>query len=183
MSNILFGAAVVILLGTLAGAVWSVAVPDRRLWPPPCGRGSWPYVLNWAGFYAVCGINVLLLLTHWNSWIFQSPLRFVVGIPMVVLGGMLAVWGMVAIGWKNTSGLKGGFVSTGPHRFTRNPQYVGDIVLFLGVSVIANSLLLWITHLLIALVFIVAPFAEEQWLEEQYGDAYREYRQRVRRFL
>ncbi len=183
MSNILFGVAVVILLGTLAAAVWSVAVPDKRLWPPPRGRGSWPYVLNWAGFYVVCGINVLLLLMHWNSWIFESPLRFVVGIPMVVLGGLLAVWGMVAIGWKNTSGLKGGFVSTGPHRFTRNPQYVGDIVLFLGVSVIANSLLLWITHLLIALVFIVAPFAEEPWLEEQYGDAYREYRQRVRRFL
>ncbi|MCE2398718.1 MAG: isoprenylcysteine carboxylmethyltransferase family protein [Gemmatimonadetes bacterium] len=183
MSNILFGAAVVILLGTLAGAVWSAAVPDKRLWPPPCGRGSWPYVLNWAGFYAVCGINVLLLLMYWNSWIFQSPLRFVVGIPMVVLGGLLALWGMVAIGWRNTSGLKGGFVSTGPYRITRNPQYVGDIVLFLGVSVIANSLLLWITHLLIALVFIVAPFAEEPWLEEQYGDAYREYRQRVRRFL
>ena len=183
MSNILFGVAVVILLGTLAAAVWSVAIPEKRLWPPPRGRGSWPYVLNWAGFYTVCGINALLLLMYWNSWIFQSPLRFVVGIPMVVLGGLLAVWGMVAIGWKNTSGLKGGFVSTGPHRFTRNPQYVGDIVLFLGVSVIANSLLLWITHLLIALVFIVAPFAEEPWLEEQYGDAYREYRKRVRRFL
>lgn len=60
MAMILFGVAVVILLGALAGAVWSAAVPEKRLWPPP-GRRSWPYVLNWAGFYAVCGINVLLL--------------------------------------------------------------------------------------------------------------------------
>lgn len=29
MSNILFGVAVVILLGALSGAVWSVAVPGR----------------------------------------------------------------------------------------------------------------------------------------------------------
>ena len=81
MSNILFGVAVLILLGALAGAIWSVAVPDRRLWPPP-SRGSWPYLLNWLGFYIVCGINLLLLLMYWNSWIFTNPLRFLVGVPL-----------------------------------------------------------------------------------------------------
>ena len=182
MSTMLFGIAVVILLGAIAGAAWSAAVPERRLWPPP-GRSSWPYRLNWAGFWVVSGINVLLLLMYWNSWVFQSPLRFFVGVPLVVLGGLLALWGTVAAGWRNTSGLKDGFVTSGPYRFTRNPQYVGDIAFFVGVSVVANSLLLWITHLLLVLVFVVAPFAEEPWLEEQYGDAYREYRKRVRRFL
>ena len=182
MSNILFGVAVVILLGAIAGAIWSVAAPDRRLWPPP-SRGSWPYLLNWLGFYVVCGISLLLMLMYWNSWIFPSPLRLFVGVPLAVLGGVLALWGMIAAGWKNTSGLRDGFVSSGPYRFSRNPQYLGDIVLFIGMSVIANSLLVWITHLLLALVFVLAPFAEEPWLEQQYGDAYREYRKRVRRFL
>ena len=181
-TKILFGVAVAILIASLAGAVWSAAVPARRIWPPP-GRRSWQYFLTWAGFCAVCGINLLLLLVHWNSWVFQSPLRFVVGIPLALLGGMLAVWGMVTVGWKNTSGLKGGFVSDGPYRFTRNPQYVGDIVFFIGVGVIANSVFLWIAHLLLALVFVVAPLTEEPWLEEQYGNAYREYRGRVPRFL
>ena len=116
MSTILFGIAVVILIAQLAGAVWSVAVPDRRLWPPP-GGGSWQHLLTWAGFWAVIGINVLLLLMYWNSWVFQSPLRIIIGVPLVVLGGLLAVWGVVTVGWKNTSGLKGGFVSTGPYRF------------------------------------------------------------------
>ena len=159
-----------------------MVAPGKRIWPPP-HRGSWQYLLIWAGFYAVFGINVLLLLMDWNSWIFRNPLRFIAGVPLVVLGGLLALWGMVAVGWENTAGLKGGFVSTGPYRFTRNPQYVGDIVFFVGVSVIANSLLLWFTHLLLALVFVVAPLAEEPWLEERYGDAYREYRRRVPRFL
>ena len=182
MSNILFGVDVAILITSLAGAVWSAAVPGRRIWPPP-GRRSWQYFLTWASYCAVCGINLLLLLMHWNSWVFQSPLRFVVGIPLALLGGMLAVWGMVTVGWRNTSGLKGGFVSYGPYLFTRKPQYVGDIVFFIGVSVIANSVFLWIAHLLLALVFVVAPLTEESWLEEQYGDAYREYRRRVPRFL
>ena len=42
---------VVILIVVLTAAVWSVAVPGRRLWPPP-GRGSWQYLLTWVGFYA-----------------------------------------------------------------------------------------------------------------------------------
>ena len=182
MSNILFGIAVLILITLLTGAIWSAAVPDKRFWPPP-GRRSWQYFVMWTGFCAVCGVNVLLILTYWNSWVFQSPVRFIVGIPLVLVGGGLALWGVVTAGWTNSQGLKDGFVFSGPYRFTRNPQYLGDIVFFVGVSVIANSLLLWITHLLIALVFLVAPLAEEPWLEEQYGDAYREYRRRVRRFL
>ena len=182
MSIILFAIAVIVLVAMLAGTVWSAVVPDRRIWPPP-RRRSWQYSLAWAGFCAVIGINILLLFMCWNSWVFQSPLRFAVGIPMVVLGGGLALWGVVSEGVKNSLGLKEGFVSSGPYRFTRNPQYLGDIVVFVGICVIANSLLLWITHLLTAVWFLVAPLAEEPWLEEQYGEAYLDYRRRVRRFL
>ena len=46
-----------------------------------------------------------------------------------------------------------------------------------------NSMLLWIAHALLILVFVIAPMAEEPWLEEQYGEAYREYRRGVPRFL
>ena len=95
---------------------------------------------------------------------------------------LLAVWGMVTLGGMNTSGLKGGFVSSGPYRFNRNPQYLGDIILFVGVSIIANSLLLWITHALLILVFAIAPLTEERWLEDQYGQSYREYRRDIPRF-
>ena len=182
MSIILFGIAVVILIAMLAGTIWSWALPDRRIWPPP-GRRSWQYSLVWAGFCTVIAINTLLLVVCWNSWVLQSPLRFAVGIPLVVLGSGLALWGVVAEGVKNSLGLKDGFVASGPYRFTRNPQYLGDIVALVGICVIANSLLLWITHLLTALWCLITPLAEEPWLEEQYGDAYLDYRRRVRRFL
>lgn len=182
MSNILFGIAVLILIALLAGLIWSAAVPDRRIWPPP-GRRSWQYRFTWGGTCVVSGISILLLLMYWNSWVFQSPLRFVVGIPLAVGGVALGLSGVVTAGLKNSQGLKDGFVPAGPYRLTRNPQYVGNIVALVGVSVIANALLLWISNLLVILWFLVAPLAEEPWLEEQYGDAYREYRKRVRRFL
>ena len=100
----LFAIDVVILLITLAGTVWSVAYPDRRIWPPP-HRYSWQHVLSWACFFAVCGLNTALLLLDWNSWIFKSDLRFVVGIPVTLLGGFLALWGVVTLGMMNSSGL------------------------------------------------------------------------------
>ncbi len=182
MSNILFGIAVLILIALLAAVIWSAAVPAKRIWPPP-GRCSWQYRFTWGGTLAVSGISILLLLMYWNSWVFQSPLRLVVGIPLAVAGVALGLSGVVVAGLKNSQGLKDGFVPGGPYRFTRNPQYVGNLVALVGLSVIANALLLWITNLLVILWFLVAPLAEEPWLEEQYGDPYREYRKRVRRFL
>ena len=60
---------------------------------------------------------------------------------------------------------------------------MGDIVFFLGLSIIANSQLLWITHVLLALWFIIAPLSEEVWLTEQYGEEYERYRRETPRFL
>ena len=83
----------------------------------------------------------------------------------------------------STHPVRDGFTSSGPYRFTRNPQYLGDNVFFLGLSIVANSKLLWITHALLALVFIIAPLSEEVWLQEQYGEEYERYRRDTPRFL
>ena len=177
----IFAADLAIPIVLLAGVLWSIWVPDKRIWPPP-RRCSWQWVLTWACFSAVCGLNVALLFLDWNAWRFPSSLRFAAGIRVVLLGGLIAVWGVITLGWKNSAGLKDGFVLAGPYRFTRNPQYLGDVMIFVGVSLIANSSFLWVTHALLSFVFVLAPIAEERWLEQQYGQAYREYRRATPRF-
>ncbi len=92
-------------------------------------------------------------------------------------------WGVVTLGVRNISGLKDAFNTSGPYRFTRNPQYLGDLILFVGLSLIANSNHLWITHILLILVFVIKPLAEETWLEDQYGETYRSYKRDTVRFL
>ncbi|MCJ7715136.1 MAG: DUF1295 domain-containing protein, partial [Anaerolineales bacterium] len=134
-------------------------------------------------FYGVFGLNLMLIILDWNSWIFTSSLRWIVGVPLVTLGSLLLSWGIHTLGTRNTSGIRDGFVLAGPYRFTRNPQYLGDIVLFIGLSIISNSLYLWITHLLLILVFLIIPLAEETWLEDQYGESYLEYKNNTSRFL
>ena len=180
--GVLFMIDLVAVFVLLAGVVWSVVRPDRRLWPPP-GRRSWQYVVVWVCFAGACGLNACLLFLDWNSWVFAGHLRFLLGIPVALLGGLLAIWGVVTIGRTNSLGVRDGFVLSGPYRFTRNPQYLGDNVLFLGLCIIANSQLLWVTHALLALALIIKPLSEEVWLQEQYGEEYERYRRDTPRFL
>lgn len=178
----IFTADILLLFVLLTGVVWSLVSPGRRIWPPP-GEGSWQHWLTWALFYLVFMLNAFLLILDWNSWIFAGSLRFVLGIPLILLGTLLLLWGVKSLGARNTSGLQDGFVSSGSYQFTRNPQYLGDIVLFIGLSLVANSLYLWIAHVFTILVFIIAPLAEESWLAEQYGDRYFHYKRDTPRFL
>ena len=142
LANLLFTANAVILVALLIGAVWSVAFPENRIWPPP-RKHSWQHILTWACFYIVFIFNAALFVLDWNSWFLQSKIRLVLGIPLALIGGLLVSWGVATLGVRNSSGLREGFVTSGPYRFTRNPQYLGDMILFIGLSVIVNSLYLW----------------------------------------
>lgn len=165
----------------LAGAVWCIAFPSRRIYPMS-KKGAWFYAM-WLLFYFVFGSNFAFVVLDWNSGVWTSELRFFVGVPLIALGGAFVVWGIATLGTKNTSGLRDGFVARGPYRISRNPQYVGDIALFIGITVVANSQLVLVTHFLTSLLFVLAPLAEEPWLEAEYGEEYIAYRRAVPRFL
>jgi protein-S-isoprenylcysteine O-methyltransferase Ste14 len=180
--EMIFVVDLVVLFVMITGALWSVAIPGKRTWPPP-SKGTWQYYLAWGSFCLVIGLNLLLLVLDWNTWVMDTPLRFIVGVPLVMIGSLLVTWGIRTLGVSGTSGLVDTFVKDGPYRFTRHPQYLGDIVLYIGLSIVANSLYLWITHILLIINFIITPISEEDWLLEEYGDSYRDYLEGTSRFL
>lgn len=75
-------------------------------------------------------------------------------------------------------------VLRGPYRFTRNPMYLGMTLLYAGVALLFD--LPW-ALLLLPLVLVVirtqVVAREERYLEARFGDEYRAYRARVRRWL
>ena len=75
-------------------------------------------------------------------------------------------------------------VETGPYRFTRNPMYVSMVLLGLGVSLLTNSWWMVVSALgaALALNFLVIA-KEERYLGAMFGDAYRNYTARVRRWI
>jgi protein-S-isoprenylcysteine O-methyltransferase Ste14 len=72
----------------------------------------------------------------------------------------------------------------GPYKLTRNPMYLGFAVLYLGVCFVANAFwpLIFLPEA-IALAYLFAIRLEEAYLAREFGDAYREYRARVRRWI
>ena len=75
-------------------------------------------------------------------------------------------------------------VITGMYRLTRNPMYVGMATILLGIAVVSGSL----SPFLVPLVFIPVLNSrvirhEEAMLEERFGDEYRDYMRKVRRWL
>src|SRR6476620_1246812 len=75
-------------------------------------------------------------------------------------------------------------VESGPYRFTRNPIYLGMFLVLTGLAIAFDNLWLLVMLLPFALVIRYGVVArEEAYLERTFGDVYRDYRSRVRRWL
>ncbi|HEU4644803.1 MAG TPA: isoprenylcysteine carboxylmethyltransferase family protein [Burkholderiales bacterium] len=75
-------------------------------------------------------------------------------------------------------------VTTGIHGWSRNPIYVGMFLLYAGIGMAARSP--WVLALALPLVILLryrVVAREETYLERRFGDAFREYKARVRRWL
>ena len=72
----------------------------------------------------------------------------------------------------------------GPFRFTRNPLYLSMTLFYVGLTLVVNAL--WPLVLLPGVLIVVQRGVierEERYLERTFGDAYRAYAARVRRWL
>jgi len=75
-------------------------------------------------------------------------------------------------------------VSEGPFRFSRHPMYLGFAGVMLGLAVLAGTLIPMLIVFLMVWLFrsrFIIP--EEKHMEEQFGDEYVRYRERVRRWF
>jgi len=75
-------------------------------------------------------------------------------------------------------------VTTGIHGWSRNPIYLGMFLVYCGIGIAVRSPSILILTLLLAIVIRHGVVArEEAYLERLFGDTYRDYKARVRRWL
>jgi protein-S-isoprenylcysteine O-methyltransferase Ste14 len=77
-------------------------------------------------------------------------------------------------------------IMAGPYAYLRNPLYVGNILLYVGVALASNALSPWFP--LVAVVVFGVQYAvivslEEEFLEKEFGTGYLEYKKNVPRFV
>lgn len=118
----------------------------------------------------------------------QDELLARIGWALIGLSALLTAWSLVRLLAARTRVIPRRppalLVEHGPYRLSRHPMYLGLAILSLGVCLLWNALwpvlLLPIAVLVLDRTIIVA---EERYLEQRFGDQYRRYRERVRRWL
>jgi protein-S-isoprenylcysteine O-methyltransferase Ste14 len=117
-----------------------------------------------------------------------NGLAFAVGLIFVAIGLTLGILSIRRFRLAGTSVVPGepstALVVEGPYRFTRNPIYIGFVLLYFGLAIILTSV--WVLVLLIPVLIVLQRGVverEEGYLERQFGDAYRKYQARVPRWL
>jgi protein-S-isoprenylcysteine O-methyltransferase Ste14 len=168
-----------LFLGFSAFALWWL----RREYK---GHGK----LTWIGSI----IHVLIFVVHamftgtlvTGADAIHPPGRLLwLGIPLMVIGLGITIYAMDLFHkfsrWmgSDTPGLQ----MKGLYRFSRNPQFVGYGLAILGYILAWWTPLAWIGLLSYAGLVYAVTLIEEEHLTRIYGDSYREYCQRVPRYL
>jgi protein-S-isoprenylcysteine O-methyltransferase Ste14 len=124
------------------------------------------------------------------------PLPFLPATALAVwLGAIVFVLALALFAWAVATMTRAGsnvptsrptttIIDSGPYRFTRNPIYLAMVLGLIGLAIAFNTLWLLLTLVPFAVVIRYGVVArEEAYLERKFGDVYRHYRARVRRWL
>ena len=148
----------------------------RLLLPPPVYLG--------VAIALAVGLQLLSPL----DWLKDMPFRIVAGAACCVLAAAIALWAMLRFRaadthvepHKPTTAL----VVGGPYRFSRNPIYLGFLLLVLGLALIfANPWGLLILPLLWAALRYLVIRVEEAFLIGRFGRSYLDYQASVHRWI
>jgi len=161
----------------------SVMRGDFHFFPPP-SKESWQHKAFLALFRLF--LYPLIVLT---VFVFEPPShnrllwQYVIGGFLIAIGFGMAIRITLQMGWRNAFGEKRGLMTSGWFARSRNPIYVFTWLGLIGWALIANSHLVTVLLAAWALMYLFAPIFEEPWLKQEYGDAYTQYKQKVRRFI
>jgi protein-S-isoprenylcysteine O-methyltransferase Ste14 len=148
-------------------------------------RIPWPPLL----LAAALGTAVLL------GRLYPLPWPGVNDLPAQIIGYGLGVFGVLLIAWGTLTLLRahttllphkraGHLVTHGAFGFRRNPIYMGEALMFLGLAQATGNVWMAIVAPLFAVaVLVLAILPEERHLEARFGEDYLAYKDRTRRWF
>jgi protein-S-isoprenylcysteine O-methyltransferase Ste14 len=132
-------------------------------------------------------IPLLLAILIWAN---PSPASLAGGLALALLGESLRIWAVRhAGGATRTTGKPGAgaeLITHGPFAYVRNPLYVGNFVLSLGLCLMAWAWMPWMLFIFIGLFgvqYSLIVSLEEERLRQHFGPIYEKYLQAVPRFI
>jgi len=140
----------------------------------------------WAIAFVLVAAAVSWLLTWPKLPGLPLPL---IGILLIILGGIAPVWAIMLFRREGTevnptSPSNRKLVTVGPYRFTRNPMYLGLVIITLGIALWVGA---WPMFAAPVALFATANFVhipfEEAKMRRQFGASYDAYVNQVGRWV
>ena len=149
----------------------------------PKAKGPYPPVYFGIALLMEWGLHTWLPVAQLLSW----PWRWI-GILVILKGVGLTLWARLQLLKHKTTVIpfhkSDHLVTTGPFNHTRNPMYLGVVLVLCGAAFLFGSLTPWVGPPLFWLVVarLIVP-KEEAGMRMQFGAAYDEYCARVKRWF
>jgi protein-S-isoprenylcysteine O-methyltransferase Ste14 len=113
-----------------------------------------------------------------------SITTMLIGLIIALPGELIRFWGVAYAGSETRTTKVGGtyLVTQGPFAYLRNPLYLGNIIIYFGVSVMSNSLFPYLQ--IAALIYFYVQYhfiirEEENFLREKFKEKYEDYYNKV----
>lgn len=139
------------------------------------------------------GVLLITFLLDW--WVAGDPSfglgydwRLMIALVLIIAGFLLIAIAAVSFRrakthiepWKPTTAI----ITNGIFAYSRNPIYTGMVLGYAGLSLLADSVLsLAALPIAIAIMHYGVILREEHYLEVKFGQLYRDYKARVRRWI
>lgn len=115
------------------------------------------------------------------------PPQSVIGLVLILLGLVLLLAGQITLGTNHSSSVvireDHQLITHGIYRFTRNPMYLGFIMITAGIPIYAASLKGFLTMLLLIPLILNRIRMEERLLTEAFGDTFLEYKKSTSKLI
>jgi protein-S-isoprenylcysteine O-methyltransferase Ste14 len=146
---------------------------------------SWPPLL----------IVAVLVLGWLAGWLYPLPWPGLDDRPARLIGYGLGIAGVALAAWSVVTLQRAGttmrvdrgadrLVTDGPFRWRRNPIYMGEVLILLGLAELTHNIWFVILAPVFALaLYRLAILPEERHLEARFGQAYLDYKASTRRWF
>jgi protein-S-isoprenylcysteine O-methyltransferase Ste14 len=120
-----------------------------------------------------------------QSWQFsQYSGALVCAIGLVIMLSCIISFAVRGLGTLSPADPTKRLVITGLYRFSRNPMYIGVMMILIGEAIFFQSVNLWIYLLVVFIGFnIFILLHEEPRLRRDFGEEYNRYCQKIRRWI
>lgn len=154
--------------------------------------GAKPNDIPWPPLIYTAALLLAWVLERFDAWKWlDSSLTAVpigAGVGLFTIGIAIDLWAIFTLRKAGTTmmpnaGAKA-LVTGGPFRFSRNPIYLGNTIALAGFALAVRwGWLLFLIPVTVTAVTWLAISREEAHLDRRFGDEWREYAKKVRRWL